>query len=183
MPSNEMKTTIVTTTINIPALLPKYAQNARYYGHSAVDFVVIGDRKSPPHTADFCKSVEAYYPCAYLDIPAQQKYLDRFPELWRHLPFDSIQRRNIGVLMAWENGADVVITIDDDNFVLDQDFVGLHGVAGTVRDLRTYGSTSGWFNVCSLLQADHGIEFYHRGYPQALRWNEASHFISTSQGA
>ena len=75
--------------------------------------------------------------------------------------------------MAGENGADVVITIDDDNFVLDQDFVGLHGVAGTVRNLRTYGSTSGWFNVCSLLQADHGIEFYHRGYPQALRWNEA----------
>ncbi|PYT23144.1 MAG: hypothetical protein DMG57_32935 [Acidobacteria bacterium] len=47
-----MKATIVTTTINISALLPKYAQNARYYGHSAVDFVVIGDRKSPPHTAD-----------------------------------------------------------------------------------------------------------------------------------
>ena len=85
--------------------------------------MVIGDRKSPPETADFCKSVP-HYPCAYLDIPAQQEYLSRFPELWSHLRFDSVGRRNIGILLAYENGADVVITIDDDNFVMDQDFVG-----------------------------------------------------------
>ena len=127
-----MKTTIVTTTINIPVLLLKYAENARRYGHKEVDFVVVGDRKSPPETADFCKSVP-HYPCAYLDIPAQREYLRRFPELWSHLRFDSIQRRNIGMLLAYENGADVVITIDDDNFVMDQDFVGFHWAAGSVR--------------------------------------------------
>ena len=123
-----MKTTIVTTTINIPVLLLEYAQNARRYGHKSLDFVVVGDRKSPPGTADFCKSVP-HYPCVYLDIPAQQEYLRRFPELWTHLRFDSIQRRNIGMLLAYENGADVVITIDDDNFVTNQDFVGLHRAA------------------------------------------------------
>jgi hypothetical protein len=137
-----MKITIITTTINIPRLLLQYAENARYYGHKNVDFVVIGDRKSPAGTAEFCQAVAQYYPCAYLDIPAQQKYLDRFPELWTHLRFDSIQRRNVGLLLAYENGADTVITIDDDNFVLSQDFVGLHSVVGTVRELPTYGSTS-----------------------------------------
>ena len=157
-----MKTTIVTTTINIPVLLLKYAENAQRYGHKNLDFVVVGDRKSPPGTADFCKSVP-HYPCVYLDIPAQREYLSRFPELWSHLRFDSVQRRNIGTLLAYENGADVVITIDDDNFVMEQDFVGFHGVAGTVRELPTYRSTSGWFNVCSFLEADHGVEFYHRG--------------------
>lgn len=177
-----MKTTIVTTTINIPVLLLQYAENARRYGHREVDFVVVGDRKSPPGTADFCKSVP-HYPCAYLDIPAQQEYLSRFPELWSHLRFDSVQRRNIGMLLAYENGADVVITIDDDNFVMDQDFVGFHGVAGSVRELPTYRSTSGWFNVCSFLEADHGVEFYHRGYPRKMRWTEEGHSVTCSQGA
>ena len=176
-----MKTTIVTTTINIPVLLLRYAQNAKYYGHSNVDFVVIGDRKSPADTADFCKQVEQHYACAYLDIAAQKKYLDRFPALWEHLRFDSIQRRNIGILLAYEKGADLVITIDDDNFVMDQDFVGLHRRAGMIRELPCYGSTSGFLNVCSFLEADHGVQFYHRGFPQKMRWNEPSQFISVQR--
>jgi hypothetical protein len=175
-----MKATIVTTTINVPKLLQKYAENARYYSHKDLDFVVIGDRKSPPETADFCQTIERYYPCSYLDIPAQQKYLDRFPELWAHLRFDSIQRRNIGLLLAYENGADVVITIDDDNFVMDQDFIGLHGVVGSVRELPSWGSTSGFVNVCSLLQIDDDVQFYHRGYPQKQRWTESGVFTSWS---
>jgi hypothetical protein len=177
-----MRTTIVTTTIHIPASLVEYAQNARRHGHRELDFVVIGDRKSPPETADFCRSVP-HFPCLYLDIPAQREYLKRFPELWAHLRFDSIQRRNIGMLLAYENGADVVITIDDDNLVMDQDFVGMHGVVGAARELPTYRSTSGWFNVCSFLQAEHGLEFYHRGYPRKMRWTEDSRSVTCSQVA
>ena len=180
---DHVKTTIVTTTINLPVLLPKYAENARSYGHTDLDFVVIGDRKSPLQTATFCDSAQQDYPCTYLDIPAQQKYLERFRDLWNHLRFDSIQRRNIGILLAWERGADVIITIDDDNFVMNQDFVGLHSMVGSVRELPTYGSTSGWFNVCSFLEADRGVEFYHRGYPHDLRWREDNHFVSSSRAA
>ena len=173
-----MKTTIVTTTINIPTLLLQYAQNASYYGHTDLDFVVIGDRKSPSATAEFCRKVSEHYPCSYLDIPAQQKYLDRFPELWSHLRFDSIQRRNVGMLLAYENGADVVITIDDDNFVMGQDFVGLHSVVGSVRELPTYSSTSGFLDVCSFLEVEGGVRFYHRGYPQKQRWTNNG-FVSS----
>ena len=178
-----MKTTIVTTTINVPVLLPQYAVNAKSYGHTDLDFVVVGDRKSPAETAAFCKSAQQDYPCTYLDIPAQQKYLARFPDLWNHLRFDSIQRRNIGILLAWEKGADVIITIDDDNFVMNQDFVGSHSTVGSVHELPTYGSTSGWFNVCSFLEADRGVEFYHRGYPQNLRWTEDNQFITSFRAA
>jgi hypothetical protein len=176
------KTAIVTTTINIPKLLRQYAENARHYGHQEVSFIVIGDRKSPPETAAFCQTIEQYYRCSYLDIPAQQKYLERFPELWTHLPFDSIQRRNIGMLLAYERGAEVVITIDDDNFVLGQDFVGLHRAAGSVRELPVWSSTSGFFNVCGFLEADDHVRFYHRGYPQKQRWTEASAFLSCHRG-
>ncbi len=174
-----MKTTIVTTTINIPVALLQYVKNARSYGHRDLDLIVIGDRKSPPETADFCKTVADYYPCAYWNIEAQRDYLGRFPELWKHVRFDCIQRRNIGMLMAWENGADLIITIDDDNFVLPQDFIGLHSCAGTVRELTAYASTSGWFNVCSFLDAEAGVSFYHRGYPQKQRWTEDQHFVTT----
>jgi len=41
-----MKTTIVTTTINIPVLLLKYAENAQRYGHKELDFVVIAIEKA-----------------------------------------------------------------------------------------------------------------------------------------
>jgi hypothetical protein len=175
-----LRTTIVTTTINIPVLLLDYAQNARRYGHTDVDFIVIGDRKSPAETADFCRKVDRVYPCSYWDIAAQSKRLERFPELWKHLRFDSIQRRNIGILLAWQNGADVIITIDDDNFVLNQDFVGLHSAVGTARPVNTYASTSGWFDVCSFLRADDNVRFYHRGYPQKMRWTERNHFITSA---
>jgi hypothetical protein len=175
-----MRTTIVTTTINIPVLLTAYAGNAKRYGHADLDFIVIGDRKSAPGTADFCRTVP-HYPCEYLDIEAQRKYMERFPELWNHLRFDSIQRRNIGILLAYERGAETIVTIDDDNFAMQQDFVGIHGRVGSVRELPCYGSTSGWFNVCSFLPADHGARFYHRGYPQKMRWTEDSHFMACSR--
>jgi hypothetical protein len=174
-----VRTTIVTTTIHIPALLMEYAQNARRHGHTGLDFIVIGDRKSPHETAAFCRQVDRLYPCSWWDIAAQEKRLAPFPELWRHLRFDSIQRRNIGLLIAWQNGADVVITIDDDNFVLNQDFVGLHSAAGTVRPITTYGSTSGWLDVCSFLEADDGARFYHRGYPRQPRWAERDYFVTS----
>lgn len=174
-----MKVTIVTTTINIPVLLLDYAENARAHRHRHLDFIVIGDRKSPPETAAFCATVAQYYPCAYYDLAAQRDYLARFPELWNHLRLDSIQRRNIGMLMAWENGADIVITIDDDNFCTSHDFVGLHSCAGSEREMTAYGSTSGWFNVCSFLAADDGARFYHRGYPRQQRWTEQQHFTTS----
>ena len=177
-----MHTTIVTTTINVPVLLRAYAENARRWGHEGLDFIVIGDRKTPPETAAFCKTVPRY-PCVYLDLEAQQAALERLPRLWSHLPCDSIQRRNIGMLLAYERGADVIITIDDDNFVMDHDFVGLHRLAGSAPEVPAYGSSTGWLNVCSFLEADHGVSFYHRGFPSSERWMEERQFVSCSRAA
>ena len=177
-----MMTTIVTTTINIPALLRNYSENAKFHGHSDLDFVVIGDRKSPAGTREFCHMIDSqFYSCQYLDIDDQKSYLERFPKLWDHLQFDSIQRRNIGILKAYEDGADVIITIDDDNWVMNQDFVGLHRKAGSFSTLPTYQSTSGWFNVCSLLEEQNNMPFYHRGYPMGMRWKEAEAFVAVSK--
>lgn len=177
-----MKTTIVTTTIYLPELLRVYAKNAKDFGHTDLDFVVIGDRKTPAEVKEFCAQLNRdFYPTEYMDIEAQRQYLEpRFPELWKHLRFDSIQRRNVGILRAWENGADTIITIDDDNWIMNQDFVSLHGRVGRTVDLPTIASTSGWYNVCSLLEDSSNQPFYHRGYPQELRWKDHEAFSTTT---
>jgi hypothetical protein len=64
---------------------------------------------------------------------------------------------------------------------MSQDFVGSHSVTGSVREITCYGSTSGWFNVCSFLDADDGALFYHRGYPQKSRWVEQEHFVAAQR--
>jgi hypothetical protein len=164
-----MKTTIVTTTINVPHFLDGYVANIQQYGHTGVDFVVVGDRKTPPETTEFCTGIPN---CVYLDVPAQQKYMLRFPKLWQHLLFNSVERRNIGMLWAYEKGANVIITLDDDNLVTSHDAVGCHQIVGTSPLLPTYGSSSGWFNVCSVLKEENDVEFYHRGYSPRHRWEK-----------
>ena len=172
-----MKTTIVTTTINVPRALEKYAQNFKFFGHANVDFIVIGDKKTPPEARGCCAAIsDRYYPCEYLGIEEQRSYLERFPALWNHIPFNCIQRRNVGLLKAWENRADVIITIDDDNLMLNQDFIRLHGIIGTAPILPAFETSSGWFNVCSLLEEASGTPFYHRGFPRGQRWKEKEVF-------
>jgi hypothetical protein len=147
-----------------------------------LDFVVIGDRKTPGGVGEFCEGIARdLYPCEYMDIESQRQYLEgRFPSLWSHLRFDSIQRRNVGILRAWENGADTIITIDDDNWIMNQDFVTLHGRVGRTLQLPVVMSTSGWYNVCAQLEDAGGQPFYHRGYPQEMRWKDQEAFHATT---
>jgi len=169
-----MKTTIVTTTINIPTFLKDYDQNAKRFGHD-VDYVVVGDLKTPVEANFFCESLPN---CVYLDVDKQQKYMARFPKLFEHMPYNSVERRNIGILWAYEKGVDALITLDDDNLATAQDMVGLHKEnIGEFQTLPTYGSSSGWFNVCQFLKEENDIEFYHRGYSPKHRW-EKDAFIS-----
>src|ERR1700690_1894494 len=122
---NNMKTTIVTTTIFVPRFLTGYAENIKRFGHKDVDFVVIGDKKTPPEAADFCQTIPN---CQYLDLEKQEKYMARFPGLRNHIPNNSVERRNVGMLLAYENGADVIITVDDDNFTTSHDVVASHHI-------------------------------------------------------
>ena len=174
-----MKTTIVTTTINVPVVLEKYAKNAEFYQHSDLSFVVIGDKKTPPEARTFCDNkLVRHFSCSYLDIEDQRTYLERYPALWNHLPFNSIQRRNVGFLKAWDDGAQVIITIDDDNWMLNHDFLRLHGVVGQTPALPAFETSTSWFNVCSTLEEASGTLFYHRGFPRGERWRENETFTS-----
>lgn len=167
-----MSSAIVTTTINIPQLLDDYCRDARQYGHEDVVLYVIGDQKTPAVAGEFCAGLQKRYGYTvhYLGIKDQLVYLANYPRLRDHLPFNSIQRRNIGLFAAYASGADVIITIDDDNFLVEEDFVGQHSVVGTEQEIPSVSSSTGWYNVCDLLEERQNLPFYHRGYPMGQRW-------------
>jgi len=168
-----MKTCILTTTINVPTLLRDYALNIRDHGHDDVEFIVIGDRKTPAAAAEFCAQVEKESGCRlnYFDVARQQDYLARFPQLNRLIPWNSIQRRNVGLIYALEQGYDNVISIDDDNFLMPgSDFVGEHITGlGVNASQKIVGTDTGWFNCLGMMQTNFGT-VYPRGFALGKRW-------------
>ncbi|HVY12151.1 MAG TPA: hypothetical protein VHB73_01140, partial [Alphaproteobacteria bacterium] len=65
-------------------------------------------------------------------------------------------------------GFDVIIAIDDDNFLHDENFIGLHH-AGLKKAGYGRRYASGWFNCCSMLAETEDKKFYPRGYPLSER--------------
>lgn len=173
------KTDIVVTTIFEPAWLAGYLDNLRTHGHAAdVTLRIIGDRKTPAsvwRAAAMAQGQGFAIDCPTLD--EQVAYLARLGLPEGYIPWDTDNRRNIGFLRAWENGADVLISIDDDNYCRDDsDFVGTHHVvgadAGSVAGHRL-AEGAPWFNICSLLEASVRDPIFARGYPYAARRAEA----------
>jgi hypothetical protein len=169
-----MTAALVTTTIYVPELLDTYMENAIDHGHADTLFIVAGDRKTPAEAKSWCleRAGERGVAFEFLDCDDQQQYLARYPELDEHLPYNSIQRRNIAILLAYERGCDPIITIDDDNLFLRGDFVGEHSLAGRRTTIEAFTSSSGWFDVCQHLEEARGVPFYHRGFPPGERWGD-----------
>lgn len=100
--------------------------------------------------------------------------------------WNSLGRRNIALLEALKWGADVIVTIDDDNIPLDQNyFSNIHNLLWHAHlqlgaDIKTYGtlfngieasSLTGWFDVGQLLDPP----AKHRGFPYDVAQNH-QHF-------
>ena len=49
------KYAIVTTTIFVPKLLDEYAKDAKSNNRETT-FIVVGDKKTPPETEEYCKN-------------------------------------------------------------------------------------------------------------------------------
>ncbi len=167
---------LTTTTINVPEALHGYARDAREHGRE-VKIYVAGDRKTEAGAADCCDFVsrETGIECEYLDPASQDRFLTRWPELRRHLPWNCIQRRNVAILKAVRDGADAVVTIDDDNFVAEDDhfeqFMPVCGAPGEKLTLPAYGRPGEWFNVCRFLTTANNYQFVPRGYGMVAREN------------
>lgn len=169
--NNGRRADIVVTTIFEPRFLDGYVENLERHGHEDTGIIVIIDRKTPPSVYERCRHHAARgrdVVCPTLD--EQEQFLARFGSFGPRVPYDSDNRRNIGFLMALERGADVLITIDDDNFVLDDsDFVREHLAAGSRVALPEVSSSDGWLNLCGMLESNVPAEIFPRGFPYFAR--------------
>lgn len=96
-----MKKIIVTTTIYDSPELAKYAVMAGW------EFIIVGDLKTP----------KINLPGAEILTVEDQKKLPY--NICKDFPWNHVQRRNIGYIHALANGADIIATVDNDNFPLE----------------------------------------------------------------
>ncbi|MBL8848524.1 MAG: hypothetical protein JNG89_02525, partial [Planctomycetaceae bacterium] len=165
---NSRRTGIVVTTIFEPAFLAGYLQDLRAFQRdAATTLYIIADRKTPPAVAQAAERArrEGFdVRCPSLD--EQQAWLKSIDAPEDFIPWNTDNRRNIGFLMALADGAEVLISIDDDNFCRPEtDFVGAHHVVGNACSDPVARSSDGWFNICDQLGGWGRNEVFARGFP------------------
>ena len=140
-----MKKYIVTTTINHPTEATiKYSQKEGW------TLIVVGDTKTPHEEYEKLN-------CIYLR-PEEQEM--KYKELSDVIGWKSIQRRNIGFLEAYNLGADIIATVDDDNIPYDD--WGTNVLVGQEIECDLYESKHDVFDPLSVTKRN---EVWHRGYP------------------
>ncbi|MFN7973473.1 MAG: hypothetical protein U0166_14180 [Acidobacteriota bacterium] len=173
-----MHAALVTTTIRVPRCLgPILEDCASHPGRmTRLTVVVIGDRKSDPATGSYLSGLARSHPfdVQWWDIERQRGWLARVPDLDRAIPENSIQRRNVGYLLAALAGAATIISIDDDNFLGGDPFLPDHLTVGQEVAASEVSTSSGWFDPCLLMHSERGRRVYHRGYPASLRGRDGA---------
>lgn len=165
------RTTLLTTTIRVPTFIEEVCRNIAAHKDVNVSWYIIGDRKTPQETGKHCDAVSEKFgiPIVYVDLEAQRKRLADFPELLAMVPENTPVRRLLWHFVAYLEGCEVLISVDDDNFVTDIDFVGSHQIVGTSPEIRLVSAESGWWNVYETLREERGIPVFGRGYPWGQR--------------
>jgi hypothetical protein len=167
------KIDLVVTTIFEPSWLDGYLTDLKGFdGRDRVTLRIVCDRKTPASVwAAAADARAAGFDVSCPTLDEQAAYLTSLAVPEDFIPWNTDNRRNIGFLQAWEHGADVVISIDDDNYCRPgSEFFATHLVVGTVAgdDLARHAPT-GWFNICSLLEIDGNPSVFPRGFPYAAR--------------
>jgi len=143
---------IATTTIYPPSKATlAFAHIAREDGW---ELIIAGDKKTPH---------EAYHALArenksvtYLTPEMQERLA---PELSASIGWNSIQRRNMAFVWAWDAKADVIASVDDDN--IPHANWGRDLMIGRTVPVRFHRANGVAFDPLSAVLAD----AWHRGYP------------------
>jgi hypothetical protein len=144
-----MKKFIITTTINKPTIATlKFVEIAK---RDNWEFIVVGDLKTPHEEYEKLDLI-------YLS-PDKQSEL--YPELSDIIGWKTIQRRNIGFVYAYQNGAEIIATIDDDNIPYDNWGHDLY--IGKEIEVDYYKNTK--VNIFDPLSVTNQSYLWHRGYP------------------
>lgn len=146
---------IVTTTINPPTeALKKFANIAQ---RDNWKLYIVGDKKTP--NEDYIAFCEQYEAVTYLDCAAQEQLSKELSDL---IGWNCIQRRNFGLLKAYQDGAEIIATIDDDNIPFDS--WGKNCLVNMKREVLTYKTDQPVFDPLSPIYP----HLWHRGFPIQL---------------
>ena len=164
------KAALITTTINYPELLIEYARDFKTNNKRRdleVIFIIAGDIKTPKKTKLLANYIYKKFniKCLYMDKKLQDQFLDNFKSLKKFLPWNSVQRRNVAILKSIELKCDIVITIDDDNFLKTKNFINSHLSNLENKNNKIVKSETKWFNICRFLEEENNNNFFHRGFP------------------
>ena len=141
-----MKKFIVTTTIQPPTRATQLFAKMEDW-----TLVVVCDTKTPHHF------YQNHIDCVYL-TPEEQE--ERYKDLSDAIGWKKIQRRNIGFVYAYEQGADIVATVDDDNIPYES--WGKDLMVGEEVEVDFYETENLVFDPLSVTN---NSELWHRGYP------------------
>src|ERR1035437_8107263 len=145
---------IVTTTINPPTdAIYKFLCRPEW------NMIVVGDTKTPH---DAFKKLELQFPnLTYMDCKLQDKL---YPDLSAVIGWKSIRRRNIGFVEAYNRGAQIIATIDDDNIPYDKWGKDLY-LEKDIREVEIYDCITSVFDPLSVTNHNN---LWHRGFPIQL---------------
>jgi hypothetical protein len=161
---------IVFTTINHPLILNDLYDNISRHGHlDKVKVWVVGDRKTPATTAALVQEVTRKgLETVYFDVDQQDRWGKAFP-FYAMIPYNTDGRRVFGYLKALEEGCQVMVSIDDDNFPAEDNFIGRHLVTGTSWTQPVIKEATQFHNVCEYLKLEPQRSVFPRGFPFHLR--------------
>ncbi|MBY5324380.1 hypothetical protein HFN11_29395 [Rhizobium leguminosarum] len=166
---------VVLTTISDGRFLERF-RPLFVAGGDRLSILIAGDRKTPPECAKIAGELAAEgFHIRYLGLEEQAELALAAGLPLDFVPFDSDNRRNFAILEAWRLGADVLISLDDDNWPTDpDDFVARYSQVGTVQRLPTVRCVDRWPNLCAVLDirsgwTDEPVSIFARGHPHARR--------------
>lgn len=166
---------VVLTTIGTAEVLDHYGTLlADERVRDDVRLVVIPDRRTPWDL--FRRAGELEDLGIEVACPTVREQEDLLDQLGARafVPSDSENRRNVGFLMAWRDGRDVVVSVDDDNYPVDAGFFVTHAaVAAPPAAGDVVESSTGWFNAYELLECQ-PVPIWPRGFPFRHRRPAAS---------
>lgn len=140
-----MKKIIVTTTINEPTeAIRRYSQIKGW------ELIVVPDIKTP-------KEKYQDINCYYLSLEEQK---DRYGKISDYIGWNKTERRNLGYIKAYEMGAEIIATVDDDNIPYKE--WGQNVLLNQDIEVDTYENINGVFDPLSVTNKSF---MWHRGYP------------------
>lgn len=141
---------IVTTTIHKPSEAIFRFCNKKDWG-----FIIVGDVKTPHN--EYYDLEKQFSNVIYLD-PQSQEY--RWNTLSNIIGWNTVERRNVGFVHAYELGAQIIASVDDDNIPYDE--WGKELLVNKEIDVKQYVIDLDVFDPLSVTNHSY---LWHRGYP------------------